>query len=232
VPLRVEPRRDRKLNRLVKVAEIRRLRRGESLSDVGETTQRVYLVRSGFLRLIERAADGKRERAVAVVGPWELLWEEAMGSGPGRYRCAAGEASSVQALAAHEVSLVLKSTELTFEALLESVRRDLALARRLTPSGIEPHASQRLAMVLEDLAARWGKPSGKGTLIAQKLTHQVLADLAGAHRSTVTTILNDWLYQGLLGSVRRGIQIDQRERLARLAGKPENVALTPPGSAG
>jgi CRP-like cAMP-binding protein len=116
---------------------------------------------------------------------------------------------------------VLKSTELTFEALLEGVRRDLALARRLTPSGMEPDASQRLAMVLEDLAARWGKTAGKGTLIPQKLTHQVLADLSGAHRSTVTTILNDWLYQGLLGSTRRGIEIAQPERLARLAGRPE-----------
>ena len=29
---------------------------------------------------------------------------------------------------------------------------------------------------------------------------QVLADLAGAHRATVTTLLNDWLYEGILAS--------------------------------
>ena len=34
--------------------------------------------------------------------------------------------------------------------------------------------------------------------LSVKLTHQVLADLAGAHRATVTTLLNDWLYDGVI----------------------------------
>ena len=28
----------------------------------------------------------------------------------------------------------------------------------------------------------------------------MLADLAGAHRATVTTLLNDWLYDGIIGT--------------------------------
>jgi CRP-like cAMP-binding protein len=221
VPLRVEPRRDRKLNRLVKVAEVRRMRRGESIGEAGDQSSHVYLVRSGYFRLVERTGRGGEERTAAVAGPWELLWEEGMRPGPRRYRCLAGEPSSVQALDPHEVRLVLKSTEQTFDALLDGVRRDLELARRLTVGGAAPAASQRLAMVVADLAARWGQPAGKGTLIPQRLTHRVLADLAGAHRSTVTTILNDWLYQGVLASARRGILIAQPERLARLTGRPE-----------
>jgi hypothetical protein len=32
-----------------------------------------------------------------------------------------------------------------------------------------------------------------------RLTHQLLADLTVINRSTVTTILNDWLYRKALG---------------------------------
>jgi CRP-like cAMP-binding protein len=221
VPFRVEPRRDRKLNRLVKAAVFRRLRRGEMLTQTDAETRQVYLVRTGYLRLVGRAPRAARERTVAVVGPWELFWEDGMQGGPPRYRCQAGEATSVQALQVHDVRLVLKSSEQTLDALLEGMTADLELARRLAAGGLEPDAPQRLAIVLADLADRWGEPLGKGMLIPQRLTHQVLADLAGAHRSTVTTILNDWLYRGVLSSPPRGIHVAQPERLARLAGKPE-----------
>jgi CRP/FNR family cyclic AMP-dependent transcriptional regulator len=217
VPLRVEPRRDRKLNRLVKTAEVRRLPRGEPLFEPGGTDKSVYLVRTGYLRIVQPGSGRARERTVAVVGPWELLWEEGMRSGPRRYRCVSGESSSVQALDSHAVALVLKSTEQTFEALLDGIARELELSRRLATGGLGPEAAQRLAMVLVDLARRWGEPLGKGTLVRQRVTHQVLADLAGAHRSTVTTVLNDWLYRGVLAAVPRGIHVAQPDRLARVA---------------
>ena len=50
-----------------------------------------------------------------------------------------------------------------------------------------------------DLGARCGEPSGRGMELSERMTHQILADLAGAHRATVTTLLNDWLYEGVLG---------------------------------
>jgi len=32
----------------------------------------------------------------------------------------------------------------------------------------------------------------------------VLADLAGAHRATATTLINDWLYDGVIGTKPNG----------------------------
>jgi len=51
-----------------------------------------------------------------------------------------------------------------------------------------------------DLGERCGEPAGRGIHLSERLTHQVLADLSGAHRATVTTLLNDWLYDGVLGT--------------------------------
>jgi hypothetical protein len=38
----------------------------------------------------------------------------------------------------------------------------------------------------------------------------VLADLAGTHRATVTTLLNDWLYDGVLATTSGGCLVLQR----------------------
>ena len=58
--------------------------------------------------------------------------------------------------------------------------------------------------MLLDLGRRCGEPAGRGYRLSERLTHQILADLAGAHRATVTTLLNDWIYEGVLATDRSG----------------------------
>jgi DNA-binding transcriptional MocR family regulator len=57
--------------------------------------------------------------------------------------------------------------------------------------------------VILDLVERLGEPEGEGFRLPHWFTHQELADLAGAHRSTVTTALNDWIWRGVLDTRRR-----------------------------
>jgi len=61
--------------------------------------------------------------------------------------------------------------------------------------------------VLMDLSQRLGIERGRGLRIPHWFTHQELADLAGAHRSTVTTILNDWIYDGILKTDGKAIVV-------------------------
>ena len=51
MPLRVIPRRDRKMNRLVKRATEIRYRRSEVIFARGDSSEAVYLVREGHIRL-------------------------------------------------------------------------------------------------------------------------------------------------------------------------------------
>jgi hypothetical protein len=70
-----------------------------------------------------------------------------------------------------------------------------------------------------DLADRCGEPAGRGIHLTQRFTHQTLADLAGAHRATVTTMLNEWLYEGVLGADDGGrLLVLQPTELWTLAG--------------
>jgi CRP-like cAMP-binding protein len=228
VPFRLEPARDRKLFRLVKRAEPLKLVKGRSLYAPGDPAREVFLVRGGFIRLVlPGMARGRSERTVGVALPWELFGDEALTEGRRRYGAIAGATSVVYPLPKGGVLTGLKTAKSSLDAYLEGVERELHRLRHAQGGSRGPNASQRLAEVLLDLGERCGEPEGRGIHLTQRLTHQVLADLAGSHRATVTTLLNDWLYEGVLGTTADGNLSLRRPRdLWALAGyhaPPEQV---------
>lgn len=205
MPFRLEPPRDRKLFRLVKRAEQLGLKKGARLYVPGDVATDVYLVREGYMRLVLPAMEkGRGERTVAVALPWEVFGDEALSGGRRRYGAIAGSACLVQPLPGESVLRGLKTARSSLDAYLEGVERELHRLRHAQGGSRGPSASQRLAEVLLDLGERCGEPMGRALRLSERFTHQVLADLAGAHRATVTTLLNDWLYQGTLQSHARG----------------------------
>lgn len=198
---RLNPPRDRKLFRLVKKADSIRLVKGRPLYAPGDDAGEVWLVRSGFMRLVLPGMEsGQRERTVAVALPWETFGDEALTEGHRRYGAIAGSTCEVSPLPRDAFLAGLKTARSSLDAYLEGQERELYRLRHAQGGSHGPSVSQRLAEVLIDLGARCGEPSGRGVELSERLTHQVLADLSGAHRATVTTLLNDWLYEGILAS--------------------------------
>lgn len=240
MPLKVVPRRDRKLNRLVKAAKVERVRRGDVLCPPGQRPDTVLLVRRGHVRVVEPCpGPGRGERTVAVAGPWELAGEGALldGNGP-TPSLVAGEPVELQRLDAARVAAVLRSSVATFDAFVRALTADLRLARSLAAGSGGPPTASRLAAVLLDLLRRLGEPVAGGDgdagparppgrkepggswRIPVRLTHQTLADLCGAHRSTVTTVLNEWIYDDVLAGGERQVVILRPEGLRALASPP------------
>lgn len=216
MPFRLVPRRDRKLNRLAKSGEELTLGRGEGVYRPGDPARDVYLVRSGHVEVWLGATDAA-SRVVALAGPLELFGLEAASSGPGvrrRYGARAGEGSILTVLPGKGVEQAFRTGVRTFPSALRALDGDLWRARWAGPGSAAPTTPQRVADVLLDLTGRFGREeAGPGTLLELRLTHRVLADLAGAHRSTVTTLLNDWIYRGVVRDTGRGLVI-RTERLA------------------
>ena len=71
MPLKVIPRRDRKLNRLIKAATQVTYRKGQSIFGRGEQADVVFLVQEGHVRLTLLRTGEETERTVAVAGPGE-----------------------------------------------------------------------------------------------------------------------------------------------------------------
>jgi len=232
MPFRLEPARDRKLFRLVKKAEPLKLVKGRSLYGPGDVARDVYLVRTGFVRLVlPGMARGRAERTVGVALPWEIFGDEAFTEGRRRYGAIAGSTCLVYPLPKGGVLTGLKTAKSSLDAYLEGVERELHRLRHAQGGSRGPNASQRLAEVLLDMGERCGEPEGRGIQLTQKLTHQVLADLAGAHRATVTTLLNDWLYEGILATAPDGCLALRKARdLWALAGyhtPPAEISARP-----
>lgn len=232
LPFRLSPPRDRKLYRLVKKAEPISLVKGRSLYAAGDTAREVFLVQRGYMRLVLPAMDkGRPERTVGVALPWELFGDEAFTEGHRRYGAIAGATCTVFPLPKTGVLHGLKTARKSLDAYLDGVERELHRLRHAQGGSRGPTAAQRLAEVLLDVADRCGEPDGRRIEIPERLTHQVLADLAGSHRATVTTLLNDWLYDGILSTSSNGcVCIQKHAGLWALAGydRPSEAPADPP----
>lgn len=199
MPFRLDPPRDRKLFRLVKKAETVRLVKGRALYQAGDEARDIWLVREGHIRLVLAGMSrGERERSVSVALPWETFGDEAFTHGQRRYGAIAGSTCVVNALPRTAVLQALKTARSSLDAYLEGQERELYRLRHAQGGSHGPDASQRLAEVLIDLNARCGDDAGRGRQLSERFTHQLLGDLAGVHRATVTTLLNDWLYEGVI----------------------------------
>jgi CRP/FNR family transcriptional regulator len=184
---------------LVKRARSYELKRGEALYRPGDPASEVILVRTGHLRLSVPDEKGG-ERVVGVVGPWELTGEEGLRDGARRrYGATAGEGTHIVPLPGAATRQALQTTDKTFQAFLLAKEMDVAFGRALRGLRKPGFTRKRLALLVQQLAERLGRSEGRGTRIPIRLTHQLLADLTVINRSTVTTILNDWMYQGALG---------------------------------
>jgi CRP/FNR family cyclic AMP-dependent transcriptional regulator len=225
MPLRIEPVRDRKLYRLIKSAPERSTRKGEVVFAQGESAGSVFLVETGHVCL-KLGRTSESARTVAVAGPYELFGEEGMVPGsPRPYSAVAGERGTVIPLDGPTVRAILRSSQHTLTAYLEVKERDLEVLRRAATGSPGPSARERLAGVIVDLVARLGEPDGERIRLPHWFTHKELADLAGAHRSTVTTSLNDWIWRGVLATRGRSLMVT-RTGLATLRaegeGQPSN----------
>jgi CRP-like cAMP-binding protein len=212
----------------VKKAEVTRLAKGRALYSPGDAARDVFLVRDGFVRLVLPGMEpGRPERTVGVALPWELFGDEAFTEGRRRYGAIAGSNCVVHPLPKGGVLTGLKTAKRSLDAYFKGIERELHRLRHAQGGSHGPSASQRLAEVLLDLGERCGEPEARWIHLTEKLTHQVLADLAGAHRATVTTLLNDWIYDGVLGTAPNGCLVLRRPRdLWALAGyhsAPEEV---------
>ena len=209
MPLQVIPRRDRKLNSLIKSATPTRYRKGEIVYQRGDTSTLVLLVQEGHVRLTLPKTGAGRGRIVGIAGPRELLGLEALTFDvPRRYTAIAGSACTVVPLNGAAVFKALQASPKTLSQFLRSNDHDLAEARLISlSSGFSSKA--RIADVLLDLAYRFGVDDGRRIKLDHWFTHQELADLAGAHRSTVTTAINDWIYDGVLKQPPRALIINK-----------------------
>lgn len=190
---------------------------GQAVFYEGHPCLGLYLLCSGRVKLTRSSARGQRQ-IVRIAEGGELLEKHVFqGGATHEMTCEALEPSQVcfidrQAylqLVRHNGELAVRLIQLLSSELgIRMDQRDLFAFR----SGRE-----RLAALLLELGARFGKKSGAGTLIGIELKREELADMAGIAVETAIRLLSAFRKAGVISVDRRAITLLKPDRLARMA---------------
>ncbi len=192
----------------------------------GDPADRIYLLRTGRVRLMRpgpvlaTGAHGK-ESLHALLRPGDLFGEalrppEATME---EYAVAQGE-TEVWSIEGRDLkALVEARPPLALEIIRGLNDKNRALTRRANALTFK-EVPARLAETLLVLGETHGERCQHGGEIDLRgITQQDLADLVGASRSFVSTLINEMKRDGLLGNVGRTLCLRQPKELKRLATK-------------
>lgn len=186
---------------------------GTTIYRQGDGCSQVYYLASGHVKLTAITKDGHGFiRSIlrdgdflgAISGPAEQhMLDSAIGKGSARlYRC---ENSEFAALMATQPDIA--------RHLLTTLSRRLASAQRQTEMILHHPAAMRVALLLREFAGEHGGRCRHGHEIDIRLTQQELADLVGASRPVVSTILNDLRQRRIVTYTRTFICIENMTAL-------------------
>lgn len=183
----------------------------------GGASDKVYLVRAGRVRLL-RAGKGRRRALLAVLKPGDLFGDVLRGgSALEEYAESAGktevwsiEARDFRALLEARPALAVDVVRGLGERVHEMRRRVIGLTRKDVPARV----ADAILALAEDHGER---EEGQKHVVLSGITQQDLADLVGASRSFVSTLVNEMKRGGLLASQGRRLVITDPAGLARAA---------------
>jgi CRP/FNR family cyclic AMP-dependent transcriptional regulator len=202
------------------IGSTRSWRKNESVYELGQPADALYLVLRGRARLRDKDRDG-RDVAVNFAAEGEAFGLDALAGLPRRV---------LSAMAAESSEFLAVETE----PLRELLARDSALTRHLLRHTAEVMAHMeertkmlafldvpsRLAGTILWLADRYGQPGDRGVEVPYWFTHQEMADLIGSTRETVTTVLAEMKRDGLVDSRNHHFVVMDRGALTRRIGLP------------
>jgi CRP-like cAMP-binding protein len=185
-----------------------------------DTSDRVYLLKNGRVRLMRLGRNSQRS-VISILRAGDLFGELFLPEGApiGEMAIAAGEAE-VWSIEGRDFRAQLEARPTlaldVIKAYAERVRslrgRVLGLTFKEVPA--------RLADTLLTLAEAHGEkcPHG-GETDLRGITQQDLADLVGASRSFVSTLINEMKREGVLGNVGRILCIRDHKAVRKIASK-------------
>ena len=166
--------------------------KGAVLFAQGTPGRRLYRVERGLLIATITTATG-RTRIPDLYGPGDILGSAALDGGPHFETVSALRKSSVHLILANELAADSRLRASVSRSLADQCRR---ARRQADEQGLSVGA--RLARLLLRLGPRLGTPVWSGFTLPPEVTHEMLADLAGASRVTITRVVNELQTRGAI----------------------------------
>ena len=205
------------LDRVDELTAMTRCERGKVFFQPEDAPGTIYVLKAGRVRLYRRSPEGK-QLTVAVLDRGAVFGESTLigQSHAGVYAEADEECLLCVMPSAHLEQLVKEVPQVGLN-LLQHVGAALTRTRELAEEVAYWSVRRRLARVVLELDERYGHPTmGGGRIVNKAFTQAEIAEMIGSTRETVAEMMSALKKQGVLGTRRRRIVIEDRPALERL----------------
>jgi CRP/FNR family transcriptional regulator, cyclic AMP receptor protein len=192
--------------------------RGQLIYGRSQTSNNIYLVIDGKVKVCRSADDG-RQVVVDIYQPDEFFGECGfLGEKHRVEEAVALDATKVMIWSTAEIEeLVVRRPRLGIALVQLLVRRSMDFGARIESFSID-NIGRRLVRSLIRFSERLGKETGDGSVEMMAFTHELLSQYVGTSREIVTHYMNQLRRQGYLRYSRKGITLNRealREWLQR-----------------
>ena len=193
------------------------LPRGHAVFHEGDPGDRLYIIRSGKVKLGQRSPNG-RENLLSVLGPGEMFGELSLfDPGPRTATASAVADARLFELTHPELIKWVDRYPSVVTQLLAALARRLRRTNETLADLVFSDVPGRVAKALLDLSSRFGEPTEDGLRVAHDLTQEELAQLVGASRETVNKALADFTSRGWVRRKGRAVVLLDMARLEHRA---------------
>lgn len=183
-----------------------RVSTAEYLFYQGDKADRLFVLISGQIKVIQNTADGQQV-VMRLINPYEIFGCVAALS-QGTYPGSAEVTRDVEVLflSSHQVSILMQTYPLlaynAFQIMVERVHELQDRYRELATENV----SHRLVHTLLRLMKQNGKPMANGSILLDlPLSRQNLAEMTGTTLYTVSRLLQRWASQGVIQTGREKV---------------------------
>ncbi|MBK8442029.1 MAG: Crp/Fnr family transcriptional regulator [Sphingobacteriales bacterium] len=193
----------------------RNVQRGEYFYLPNSTTEKVYYLESGRIKLGFIDEEGK-EVLQDMLSSGQIFGEQGLSNETHRKEFAkALDNATVRIIRLSYLrELMAQKPDLTQKIIALINEKHYKMQERWR-SQTRTHSKVRIIYFMIDLAKQHGRKVGTEMLVLNFFTHQELADLVGSSRQTVTMLLNDLKSRNLIYFDRKRLLIRNMELLAK-----------------
>ena len=194
----------------------RRLQRGETLYEVGETFNAIYAVRSGFFKTL-LPSNQQRDQVTGFLMTGEILGMDGISSGLHACRAVALEVSEVCLMPYGNVAQI----EASFPTLHAHLNR--LMSQRIVQDQAafqilaNMRSEARLAAFILDLGKRFAHLGYSSNAFVLRMTREEIGSYLGLSLETVSRLFSRFQEDGLVDVQTRHLQITNPDGLAEIA---------------
>ena len=213
---------------LIELSQRRSYRRHEFIFQLGSPCEHVYLLSQGRVKIFGLSALGKEViHWFCLPGDLFGLAEMARG-GPRRVYAQACVDCELFAVPIDQFKTFLALHPSTSMAVIDVLSYRLRALGDMLQNLTSDDVTTRVVKLLLRLCSRYGKRVDGQICLDLPLTHQEMADMIGATRQTVTTVLGELKRRGAVRVENHQIRIEREDVLERIINAAHTADMVPP----